>query len=132
MNGPTTHFPANYMYTCKNPKKYWFNLCKCPTFLLKQLSFLENYISAFIFFKWPGDDNFLLCMQVLPERAIHDIQTFNTLYSASSPVITSIFSSKHFCDDLEEKAAADSIRDIFLIESGPKRINREKKTHTHT
>lgn len=42
---------------------------------------------------------------------------FNTLCSVSSPVMTSIFSSKHFCDGLEEKAAADSIRDMFLIGS---------------
>lgn len=62
-----------------------------------------------------------LYLQGLPQRAIYDIQTFNTLYSASSPVITSIFFSKHFGDDLEERAAADSIRDIFLIVSVPKR-----------
>lgn len=62
-----------------------------------------------------------LYLKGLPERAIYDIQTFNTLYSASSPVITSIFLSKHFGDDLEESAVADSIRDVFLIVSVPKR-----------
>lgn len=63
---------------------------------------------------------------LLPERATCDIQTFNTLCSASSPVTTSIFSSKYLGDGLEEKAAADSIRDIFLIESVPKKKLGEK------
>lgn len=35
--------------------------------------------------------------------------------------MTSIFSSKHFGDGLEEKAAADSVRGIFLRESVPER-----------
>lgn len=58
---------------------------------------------------------------MLPKRVKHDIQTFNTLCSDSSPVITSIFSSKHFRDGWEENAAADSVREVFLIESVPKR-----------
>ena len=60
-------------------------------------------------------------MEVRPGRAIHDAQTFNTLCSVSSPVMTSIFSSKHFGDGLEEKAAADSVRGIFLKEPVPER-----------
>lgn len=59
---PTTHFPANYMYKCKNTTKCWFDIRKRPTFLFKQLSLLENYTSAFIFLNLPGDGNFILCM----------------------------------------------------------------------
>lgn len=55
------------------------------------------------------------CVALLNTKILQLI--FNTLCSVSSPVMTSIFSSKHFCDGLEEKAAADSIRDMFLIGS---------------
>lgn len=54
------------------------------------------------------------CVVLLSTKILQLI--FNTLCSVSSPVMTSIFSSKHCCDGLEEKAAADSIRDMFLIE----------------
>lgn len=67
----------------------------------------------------------LALVYIILEKVMHSIQTFNTLCSVSSPVMTSIFSSKHFCDGLEEKAAADSIRDRFLIESVPKRKQEE-------
>lgn len=59
---------------------------------------------------------------------MRDTQTFNTLCSASSPVITSIFFSKHVGDGLEERAAADSVRGVFFIESVPKRKWGKKNT----
>lgn len=45
---------------------------------------------------------------------VYDIQTCNTLCSASSPVITSTLSNRIFSTGLEIQAAADSISVAFL------------------